>query len=361
VGAGPQGHGARGVQHSPGMETARTRLGIVVAAGALWLAAPAGAATLYAANDGTDSASCGAQPSPCRSISAAILVAGDGDTIEVGPGRYGDLDGDGTLGSVPGEEPSPAACACLVHADKRLAIRSRDGAGATLLVSPTLPAISKVVALTVAGSAFGERNRGFTIFAGGADGIVASAADAEVAGNVVVFAVFGIHASAPGAIVSDNRVLEGQVGIQLDEARSAALRNSAIGNSLEGFYVAGADCLLESNAAISNGVGIGHTGTGGAVRGSIVAGNTAYGAAFSSAATRVERSSFSGNGIEAGTYANCGLVGPDGMNASGNYWGSASGPGADPADAVCGLAVGDEVVFAPFAAKDISLKLKPIR
>ena len=40
---------------------------------------------------------------PCRSISRGIANAADGDTIVVGPGRYGDLDRDGTL-SEPNEE-----------------------------------------------------------------------------------------------------------------------------------------------------------------------------------------------------------------------------------------------------------------
>ena len=69
------------------------------------------AATLHVANNGIDSDTCGAGSAPCRSISRAIVNAAAGDTIVVGPGRYGDLNGDGSFGG-PGEEPlQPAAAA----------------------------------------------------------------------------------------------------------------------------------------------------------------------------------------------------------------------------------------------------------
>src|SRR5205085_10263251 len=54
----------------------------------------ASAATVYVANDGVDAASCGGKATPCRSISRGIANANSGDTLLVGPGRYGDLDGD---------------------------------------------------------------------------------------------------------------------------------------------------------------------------------------------------------------------------------------------------------------------------
>jgi len=65
--------------------------------------AVADSATLNVANNGVDSDICGAASAPCRSISQAIANAADGDTVVVGPGRYGDLNGDGRLGG-PGEE-----------------------------------------------------------------------------------------------------------------------------------------------------------------------------------------------------------------------------------------------------------------
>src|SRR5262247_2574920 len=59
---------------------------------------------LSVANNGIDSTTCGSSGAPCRSISQAIAHASEGDTVVVGPGRYGDLNGNRILGEV-GEEP----------------------------------------------------------------------------------------------------------------------------------------------------------------------------------------------------------------------------------------------------------------
>jgi len=49
---------------------------------------------LYVANTGTDNTDCGPEGKlPCRSISRAIAHAQDDDTIVVGPGIYGDING----------------------------------------------------------------------------------------------------------------------------------------------------------------------------------------------------------------------------------------------------------------------------
>jgi hypothetical protein len=337
------------------MEPTRIALGIALAA-AVWLAAPARGDTLYAATDGVDGAGCGTLEHPCRSISLAIDHASAGDAVEVGPGRYGDFDGDGLLGLRPGEETFDEGCSCIVRVDKLLAIRSRDGAAATFLVGPGLPEVVQVVAIQEPGSSFGERNRGFTILAGGAVGVFAKATGSAVGGNVVLYASRGVHASGEAVVVSDNRILESEVGIQLEGPRSVAVRNAAIANSGQGFQVSAADCVLVSNAAIGNQAGVIFASTGGAIRSSTIAGNRLFGASVVDAATRVERTSFYGNGAQ-NEIRNCGLFGAPGMAATDNYWGSALGPGDDPADRVCG----EDVVFEPFATKDSALKLKPIR
>jgi len=66
-----------------------------------------------------------------------------------------------------------------------------------------------------------------------------------------------------------------------------------------------------------------------------------------------------GNGLAAGTDHNCGLRNSTGgtIGATGNYWGSSSGPGADPADAVCG----DPVTTSPVAASEIKVLVAPLR
>jgi hypothetical protein len=310
---------------------------------------------VYASTHGVDEAGCGTLEHPCRSISLAIDHASAGDVVEVGPGRYGDVDGDGLLGVRPGEETFDAGCSCIVRVDKLLAIRSRDGAAATFLVGPTLPEVVQVVAIQEPGSSFGEHNRGFTILAGGAVGVFAKATGSAVAGNVVLYASRGIHASGESVAVSDNRVLDSEVGIQLEGARDVAVRNAALGNT-QGFQITGADGVLDSNVAVGNGAGVVFGSTGGAIRNSTVTGNRFFGASVVDPATVVEHSSFYGNGMQFDV-PNCGLFGAAGTVATGNYWGSAFGPGDDPADRVCG----ENVVFEPFATKDAALKLTPIR
>jgi len=62
-----------------------------------------GANTLYVANNGVDSITCGPSVSPSRSITQGITNAAPGDTVIVNPGKYGDVNGNGTLGE-SGEE-----------------------------------------------------------------------------------------------------------------------------------------------------------------------------------------------------------------------------------------------------------------
>ena len=85
----------------PHQENRIVRMRLVMSASVLALfAATAGAghaATLYVANNGVDGAGCGTRLAPCRSIRQAIGLASDGDRIIIGPGRYGDLNGDGAF------------------------------------------------------------------------------------------------------------------------------------------------------------------------------------------------------------------------------------------------------------------------
>ena len=64
------------------------------------LAALRRAATLYVANNGLDTNGCTAADSPCRTISHAIALAVAGDTVLVGPGRYGDLNLNGSYDGI---------------------------------------------------------------------------------------------------------------------------------------------------------------------------------------------------------------------------------------------------------------------
>jgi hypothetical protein len=54
-------------------------------------------------------------------------------------------------------------------------------------------------------------------------------------------------------------------------------------------------------------------------------------------------------------------VGVSGLDATNNFWGAATGPGADPADDTCSVGVGASVTVTPFATKAFSIKapIKP--
>src|SRR4051812_32658563 len=95
---------------------------------------------VYVANNGIDAHGCGARAEPCRSITQAMANAANGSIIVVGPGRYGDLNGDGKF-DAPGEEhpqsreyqPSPGVpidLACVVCILKPLQFVSTYGAEA---------------------------------------------------------------------------------------------------------------------------------------------------------------------------------------------------------------------------------------
>src|SRR5678815_3714192 len=94
------------------------------------LADPAGATT-YVAVNGIDGPGCGTKAAPCRSIAQGVENAAPEDTVIVGPGRYGDNDGDGTID--PGDELGFPFCGCLLGIDKPVTVLSSAGAAATVI------------------------------------------------------------------------------------------------------------------------------------------------------------------------------------------------------------------------------------
>ncbi len=119
-------------------------------------------ATLHVENNGVDSAVCGSATSPCRSISQAITNASEGDRVVVGPGRYGDLNRNGTV--EPGEEAAEVGfgCECLIKLNKRITLESRGGAGVTVMDQGSAN-VSHGVRIQVSGAEFGGEGRGFTL------------------------------------------------------------------------------------------------------------------------------------------------------------------------------------------------------
>ncbi len=136
--------------------------------------ATATSATLNVTNDGADSASCGAQTKPCRTISQAIENAADGDSIEVGAGLYGNVSGDPNFAG-PADEHAQTGYipqyGCIICINKGVHIYSLHGAAVTIIQS--IPsAFPSTVMILSDGVIFGQAGGGFTVTGGNANGVI---------------------------------------------------------------------------------------------------------------------------------------------------------------------------------------------
>jgi hypothetical protein len=320
----------------------------------------ADATTLYVANNALDALACGTKESPCRSITAAIAKAAPGDKIIVGPGRYGDLDRNGTLGG-PGEEVPAPGCGCMLAVNKAVSLTSSGGAAATLIDARTVNQLVNVALFLVEGE-FGRPGKGFTVTATAyldGKGIVIDSGELAVRGNQVVQ---NTHASSS----------TGAIGIDMPFPQDILVE----GNQVTGWYIGiaarGAGNIVRRNQVAQNGTGI--AASRGEVIGNVVTGNV-VGLDLRGSA-HVFGNAIHGNdgGIFVG-YATSGVVERNnvfgnrdfglnnnetaGLVATDNYWGAVSGPGDDPADDVLdGLST---TTFAPFATVPFKVKapIKP--
>ena len=329
--------------------------------------APVDAATLYVANNGIDSDTCEAGSAPCRSVSRAIVNAAAGDTIVVGPGRYGDLNGDGSFGG-PGEEAAPAGCGCMIEVNKRLTLQSSDGPGVTILDAGGAEITGILVQAD--GVTFGGGSRhGFTIVNARHEGLHVEGNGVTVASNVafgnglsgfVAIAVIGT-----GNIITDNTdnaaINNANVGIQVNG--DGTVTGNVASANLEGFRIntAGQVQFTQNVASGNRTLGLSSSvGTGGVleIRRSSFLGNRGIGIVFNFGGTGsvpvidITDSNIFGNG-SCGLQNNTGAV----VTASGNFWGAATGPGSDPADAVCNDASSTTIV-EPVAAQPFNINVK---
>lgn len=390
---------------------------LVVAASAfvaVWLAATpsAEAAKLIVASNGADSASCGAASSPCRTIGQAIGRAAAGDTIEVGPGIYGDGNGDGDFLDA-GEEASAigTGCNCVVHVDKPVTLIARDGPGATVVDAGAVVGLN-VIRVDAAGVTIGKRKQGFTLRGGGGDGIEggAGAARLTVAGNILLAnGANGLQTSQDGTIVVGNRAIRSHFAgfnVQFDDGLirdnvavdcegngflpdcpNLLIGNAAIANGQDGFGANGEGCvfkgnvatgnadvgfdlgennLLIGNVANGNGRGIDLEDGGNVLTKNVIVGNRGVGVLVRDGlGTVVTKNSIYGNHVGTDDVAvlpaaNCGVAVAvtDVPLLTQNFWGAATGPGDDPADAVCLLGMSPEPQVEPVATKEIKVKVK---
>ena len=326
--------------------------------GGLGIAAQAD--TLSVANNGIDSATCGTKDDPCRSISQAIAHASEGDTIVVGPGLYGDLNGNG-LFSEPGEEVAEVnfGCVCMIKVTKRLTLVSSDSAAVTVL--DVGGADLRGVVIQTDGVVFGEKGQGFTLANARRSGLhLDPTSGVTVVGNVAIrtgtngndaFVVqgsghtirenvalgnaragFGVHGS--GHLVSDNVASDNLLGFELTFSGDF-MHNVASGNLLNGLVVNATELEIHHNAII---------------------GNRQLGMQIFSSNVAITDNNIFGNGTIGG---NCGLLNQTGTSlmASNNFWGAAGGPGPDPADAVCGDPPSTTAI-APVATKPFKIPVQ---
>jgi parallel beta-helix repeat protein len=286
--------------------------------------AGASAKTLHVASNAVDGAACGTEQRPCRSISRAIALAADGDSVLVEPGSYGD------------QETGAAPYAVVV--DKAVTIVSREGAELTVInVRDTGRWPVKIFA---SHAVFGAPGHGFSL----------------VANLNMPFSGVSVHEGANHVLVAGNAVTGFSRGIDMAGDHGLIVDNSATGND-QGFNIHGQDNAVFGNVASGNfgGGGMVVGGNSHLIRGNVCNGNTFTGIRIAGGAGhRLEGNFAVGNGNEGvsldpggratisgnnlfGTGSHCGLRnnGNLGIRASGNYWGSSTGPGPAPADELC--------------------------
>ena len=342
------------------------------------LASSAQAATRYVSNNGSDGPShclCGGQANPCRSISCAVHNAAADDKVVVDPGRYGDLDGDGTPGDSAGEENPAPGCGCMLAIDKPITVTSSSGAAATVIDARTANVDTNVLIITgnAGGGEFGKPGKGFTVTntaKAGGDGIVIDSTNVKVRGNQVVSVSFSslshgietVDNSGEIILIANNQVIGWDDGIVGGGAGKTISNNQVSMNSV-GIEATGG--TVTGNVATANsGAGIAifdaANGTGNAVRGNLGLGFDAGPFFPASVFTgTVEKNDVIANrvcglrnGTEVGVAQN--------LPATNNFWGAATGPGPDPADDVCNDP-GGSTVTTPFATKPFKVKatIKP--
>ena len=318
-------------------------------------------AVLYVTNNGVDTQVCGRKATPCRSISQAIAYAKDGDKILVGPGRYGDVNGNGNF-SDSGDESAEVnfGCVCMIKVNKSITLKSSDGAASTILDASG--ADLRVVVIQANGVTFGRRNAGFMMTNARREGLLLD-------GNTLGVTIVGNIAERTGTNGNDAITIQG--------GQHKVAENIAINNARAGLGIHGSGHTVIHNVSSNNLLGynlsfsgrfMNNYSTGNQLNGmdvnanglqidhNAIIGNKQLGLrVFTSNVSITENNIFS-NGTFGG---NCGLQSDAAtLAAPYNFWGAASGPGPDPADAVCVSTAGNVVTVAPVATQPFRIQAK---
>jgi len=323
---------------------------------------PAWAAKLYVQNWGVDSGGCGAVATPCRSIGKAVSLAVSGDTVLVGPGLYSnDLNNNGTFDE-PGEEPS----AGISIGATGVTLQSTHGAAATRIeyTGPWGTGIPTFRIVSGGGGAvvFGKKNHGFTLYVAPTTATPFSAtviAAGNVSGNVVL--VYDTNGDHTLAILADRVIRDNRVGgltttslaTGIDSVNATIVERNVVSGASTGFI--GSDGAFRHNVAIEDAVGFVVNGTITEFTNNIAVANLSYGIEFSGLGTTVAK--FKNNTIDNNDpVTNCGLLNQTGsaLVATKNFWGAATGPGANPADGVCNSGAGSSTTSTPFLTHPVA-------
>jgi copper-binding protein NosD len=358
-------------------------IAFTLAIGGACMSGFATAATLHVANNGLETAACGAQD-PCRTISRAINLAMPGDTILVRPGRYGDVNRNGAydgLNEETGGLTSANSAGVLVN--KPLTILSTQGADATIIDMGGIT--ESAVRISADNVRFGDRNKGFTLTGGQNFGLAAQGTNVFVTGNTATgqtFAGFYLVSAGimearantaldnPGTgflavsynrgdpvIVAGNTARANQVGISTGSISAHRITGNKVINNEFAMAINYGDSRIVNNYVSGNRYGISVNG---------------YSVEPQNRAPQIVRNNFSGNlansvaiypGPEgvAVTIRENNFLGTDGfgvanltqgtVNARHNFWGASTGPGyLDPADEA-----GANVLTTPFATSEFPI------
>jgi hypothetical protein len=372
--------------------------GLAVALTALAATTVDAAGKLYVANNGTDNLDCGpVDRSPCRSISRAIAHASPGDQIIVGPGFYGDVNRNRAIDpSGDSGEESPVDIGevqllsgivhlAMINVDKPLTIVSRDGAGATVIDADTEFINGSMIAVNLGadGVIFGKKGKGFTI-RNAALGLYVNTSGTTIGGTIVDTCYSGFmvgsasgNGMAAGTVLKGNAAVNAPMGGFLVNDETAVVKgNLAKANSFTGFGIlGGAYSVITKNVAVGN-LGYGFflaipgaslaSFTKNAAVGNADAGVFVAATGTAPASLTVAQNTIYGNGVHP-QYppTNCGLVTQNSgvetltVDADGNYWGAATGPGADPADAAGGTCSAGTVTLNLTESASSEIKVKP--
>jgi nitrous oxidase accessory protein NosD len=291
----------------------------VVAAG------PAVAAVLYVAANGAGGV-CGAASQPCRSIAAAVGNAVSGDRIVVGPGVYG-----------------------AFVLDRTVTLESAGGAGATIIRGAGAGTVVDVQT-GADGAVIGRTGKGFTV-QNGDSGIAVAANDVVITDNIVsaVVDAVTVQAAASRVAVTGNLIFGAFVGIGVEGPDASITRNvvQAVVGGTTGIELVGLRTVVTDNVVTGADTGAVVDAGSATIRRNTFAAN-GDGIRVQGAQTHAVITS---NNL-LGNATNCGirLIG-SAVTATGNYWGSATGPGSDPADGVCG----SSAVTTPFLKAPVTV------